>query len=211
MKPNTKMKFRRFAFVVPALAWVAAAPVASGASLFYVEGGTSADSAGYGDVGFSFEVTTSVSVTELSFFGLAMGGGDTPHVQLWNDDTNALLGAVSWSAGAASAGWNSMTLSSPVVLVPGVTYQVQGNAYWTPVYTDTASFSYGPEIDDSSVTLYHNGGWGGWTPLSAPSSTPIAGSSAPAFVNFTYTAVPEPSGSLLALLGGGLLLRRRRP
>lgn len=210
MKPNTKMKSRRFAFVLPALTWLAATCAASGASVFYVEGGTSVDNAGYGDVGFSFKVTTSVSVTELSFFGQSLGGGDTPHVQLWNDDTNALLGSVSWSGGGAGAGWNSITLLTPVVLVSGVTYQVQGNAYWTPIYTNTDSFTYGSEIDESSVTLYHNGGWGGWTPLAAPSSTPIAGSSAPAFVNFTYTAVPEPSGCLLAVLGGGLLLMRRR-
>ena len=211
MKPKTNIKFRRFTFVLPALTWVAATCAAGGASLFYTESGASENSSGYGDVGFSFAVTTSVSVTELSFFGISMGGGDTPNVQLWNDDTDTLLGAVSWAAGAAVAGWNSMALSSPVTLVSGVNYQVQGSAYWAPIYGDNASFTYGSEIDAASVTLYHNAVWSDWTPLSAPSSTAIADSTAPAFVNFTFTSVPEPSSALLSMLGAGVFLMRRRP
>jgi len=180
---------------------------AARADLMYVEGGSSTALAAYGDVAVSFQVNTAVSVTDLMFFGASLGGGDTPWVQLWNDDTDTQLGIVNWSAGEASAGWNSKALATAVDLTPGVTYQIQTVAYWVPQYTDDSSFTYGSAIDASSVTFKHDSGWGGWGVLGAPTSA--NSSAAPAAANLNYTVVPEPSTALLGLIGMALLARRR--
>lgn len=174
------------------------------ADLMFVEGGTSADLAGYGDVGMTFQVNTAITVTELSFYGVSLGGGDTPFAQLWDDDSNTQLGLVNWAAGEAVNGWNSKLLSTAVLLSPGVNYQIQAVAYWVPQYADDSGFTYAPEIDASSVTFKHDSGWGGWAVLPAPTSADLA--AAPSLVNLTFTAVPEPATAFL-LLGGLLGLR----
>jgi hypothetical protein len=177
------------------------------ADLIYVEGGSSANLAAYGDSAIVFQVNTDVTVTELKFFGLSMGGGDTPWVQLWNDDTDTSLGIVNWAAGEAGAGWNTKALATAVDLNPGVTYQLQTVAYWVPQYTDDSGFTYGSAIDASSVTFKHDSGWGGWGVLGAPTSA--NSSAAPAAANLNYTIVPEPTTAMLSLLGlAGLMVRR---
>lgn len=184
------------------------ASLSARADLMFIEGGTSSDLAGYGDVGMTFQVNTAIMVTELSFYGLSLGGGDTPFAQLWNDDSNTQLGLVNWAAGEAVNGWNSKLLSTAVLLSPGVNYQIQAVAYWVPQYADDSGFTYAPEIDASSVTFKHDSGWGGWGVLPAPTSADLA--AAPSLVNLTFTAVPEPATAFF-LMGGLLGLRFVRP
>ena len=44
----------------------------------YVEGGTETDSGGgYGGGAFDFTVNASINVTQLGFYALSIGGGDT--------------------------------------------------------------------------------------------------------------------------------------
>jgi len=169
------------------------------ADLMFVESGATNDLAAYGDIGMTFQVNTAISVTELGYFGLSLSGGDTPYVQLWNDDSDTQLGVVNWAGGEAGAGWNYKLLSSAILLTPGVNYQIQGVGYWVRRYDDDALFTYAPEIDNSSVTFKHDGGWGGWGVLPAPSASTIA--TAPTAVNFNFTAVPEPATALLMLSG----------
>ncbi len=180
---------------------------AARADLMYAEGGTPTALAAYGDIGITFQVNTAISVTDLGFFGMSMGGGDTPWVQLWNDDTDTQLGVVNFSAGEAGSGWNDKALAAPIILMPGVNYQVQTTAYWVNEYPDDSSFTYGSAINASSVAFYNDAGFSGWGVNAAPSTTDAG--AAPAMARLTYTIVPEPSVAVLTLLGlAGLMARR---
>ncbi len=196
--------------ITPLLLFILTATIAS-AELMYVESGTAVNAAGYGNAGVSFQVTESIEVTELSFFGLSLGGADTPLAQLWNADTNTQLGIVNWAGGEAGAGWNSKALASSVTLNTGVNYQIQAVAYWVPRYADDTSFTFGSEI--SNPSFHHDAGWGGWTAPTATIGGAALTSDLPNMVNFTYNTIPEPSTWIMTLSGMGLLLvamRRRK-
>ena|ERR1700736_3683544 len=180
----------------------------------YIEGGTETNSGGgYGGGAFNFTVTTAIQVTQLGFFALSIGGGDTPHVYLWDVTTNTMLADSGNLQGTLTNGqWNYTTLATPVSLAPGDTYQVSAPCYFTPTYPDTTAFTFGPQI--TSGGFYNKGsGFGGWT-QSAPYATAVA-TNVPTDANFRYvvSAVPEPSTVGLLVFGGisalGLTLRRR--
>ncbi|MDF3130535.1 PEP-CTERM sorting domain-containing protein [Kiritimatiellaeota bacterium B1221] len=180
------------------------------ADLMYSEGGTATETSGYGDSGVSFQVTQDISVTHLGFYALSLGGADVPYAQLWNVDTNTVLGSVSWTQPeTTNDDWNYKALSSAVTLTTGVNYQVQGMAWWVPTYADASGFSYGADI--TGVSFKHNGGFAGWTPAASP-STGTPGEIA-TMVNLQYNAIPEPSTWIMMFSGMGLLLvtlRRRK-
>lgn len=114
-------------------------------------------------------------------------------MQLWNDDTDSLLGSVSWAAGEATNGWNTKALGSSVILETGTTYQLQASAYWVPTY-DAGDFTFDTVV--ASSDFYQDGGWAGWDAPASPSSGTPANNPA-AMANFTFNAVPEPSAYAL--------------
>jgi hypothetical protein len=178
------------------------------AQSFYTVAGTHTDNGAYGDIGINFTVNSSVDVTSLSFFGASLGGGDTPYVQLWNVDTSSIIASVTWDAGAAGAGWNTISLASDVTLTTGTNYQLQASAYWAPVYDSTSSFTYDSVV--ASTTYSKTGGWTDWTAPAFASSG--ATTEYAAIANLTFASVPEPTS--FALIGGcfalGCVLARRR-
>jgi len=193
------------------LAVLLSATVASAsADRFYTTSGTNTNLAAYGDFGISFTLNTNISVTDLSFFGESLGGGDTPYVQLWNDDTDTLLGAVSWGAGEATNGWNTKALGTSIILETGTTYQLQSTAYWVPTY-DAGDFNFDTVV--ASTDFYQTGGWAGWGAPASPSAGTPANNPA-AMANFTFNTVPEPSAYALicgfAMLTAVNLTRSRR-
>lgn len=179
---------------------------ASAAVLAFQEAGTSQDLAGQGISGFNFTLDTPISVTELGFYGVSMGGGDTPWVAIYDVTNNVQVASI--TNFQPNNGWQYLSLGTPVVLSPGVTYQVVATAYWTPQYTDTNSFTFGAEINPIGFTT-PPGAWGGWgTPSMA--TAPIT-TTANVTANFQYDPVPEPATVLLACggLAATLIFRRR--
>jgi hypothetical protein len=179
---------------------------ASAAVLAFEEAGTSQGLAGQGIAGFNFTLDSPISVTSLGFFGMDMGGIDTPWVAIYDVTNNVQVASI--TTYLPNNGWQYLTLVTPVVLSPGVTYQVVATAYWTPQYTNTASFTFGPEINPIGFTTAP-GVWTGWgTPTMA--TAPIT-TTANVTANFQYDPVPEPSTVLLACggLATALFFRRR--
>jgi len=186
---------------------------ASADTTAYLEGGTLTDgtqgTGATGVVGFNFTVNSAISVTQLGFFGDALGGADTPWVALYDVTTSTQLAAI--TTYVSTNGWQYIALDTPVTLTAGDTYQVAATAYWSPKYADTSGFTFGPEINP--VSFSSPTGWGGW-------GTPTMGTGVAATANvtgnFLYTSavIPEPSACVmlagLAALGCGLLRRRRR-
>jgi hypothetical protein len=148
----------------------------------YTTTNTGENIAAYGDYGISFKLNSDITVSELSFFALNLGGGDTPYVQLWNDDSDTLLADVKWDAGQSEAGWNSKKLQSPVTLKRGVTYQIQSSAYWVPTHTKS-DFGFSEVVE--STTFHQTEGWVDWTAPTAPSKGKLQKEPA-ALVNLTY-------------------------
>ncbi len=194
------MKMVSQLFAVACLFGAASSIVAAQSALYRVPEAET-KKAGYGDVGISFTVKSAITVTELSFFGVSLGGGDTPYVQLWNDDTDTLLGQIIFATGEAKSGVNSKPLAEPVTLKPGVTYQLQSSAYWVPVPEKTA-FNYDPVI--VSPIFHKTGGWSGWAPPEAPSAGETAECAAVA--NLTFVSGPARSDSASLGLPIGLVL-----
>jgi hypothetical protein len=163
-------------------ALLASCTITFGESFYTTEAQALEEVAAYGDFGMSFKLNQDVSVTELSFFAQSLGGGDTPYVQLWDDDNNTLLASVSWSSGETEAGWNAKKLEAPIELKRGVNYQIQGSAYWVPTYIKR-EFLFNEVVE--STKFYQDMGWTDWTPPSAPSSGSLLKEPA-AMVNFSF-------------------------
>lgn len=174
--------------------------------ILVTEGGTGSSNGGWKTVGFSFTVDQTISVTQLGFYGEALGGGDTPNVYLQDVTGNSTLTSASWAALEAGNGWNYKAIT-PVSLVPGNTYQVSTPLYWTQTYPDASGFSYGADI--TPVAFYLDANSGGWTDghiTTTPTTTPYIGAN----LQYTVAAIPEPSALLLSALGLGALILRRR-
>ncbi len=173
----------------------------------YTEGGTSTSAAGTGLVGFNFTVNTDISVTQLGWYGEAVGGGDTPWVAIYNTANSATPLASITTGFTTTPGWQYQSLVTPITLTTGNTYQVVATLYWTQKF-DPASFSYGTEINAVGFTT--PGGWGGWgTPLMATNGITSTPSLA---ANFQYDPVPEPSTCALLMISlGSVMFYRRRP
>jgi hypothetical protein len=198
-----KKIFALLATLALGLSAASAAPI-----IAFTEGGTSTSTGGTGLVGFNFTVNTDISVTQLGWYGQDVGGGDTPWVAIYNTASPATALASITTGYTTTPGWQYQSLGTPVTLTTGNTYQVVATLYWTQKY-DPASFTYASEINPVGFTT--PGGWGGWgNPVMATNSLTSTPSIA---ANFQYSAVPEPSTyvSALMLMGvGSVLFFRRR-
>jgi hypothetical protein len=175
----------------------------------YTEVGTRSDTAGYGVAAFNFKASVQIEVTDLGFFSLNIGGGDTPTVRLWNVTTNSILATTpNLQPSLTGDGWYYYTLPTAVTLNTTDTYQVTAPIYWVPTYPAAGAFTYAPEII-SPAFVNSGGGWGGWTQPAAPVASPEPGAVATG-ANFKYNVVPEPSAALFVLSGVGALLMFRR-
>lgn len=200
----------RLSFITASLVSVimsASAVSVVAATIAYTEGGTANPLAAYGASGFQFGTTKTIEVTDLGFDALSIGGGDVPHVMLWDVTTSTKLADINTGA-PLTTGWHYFTVGTPITLTPAHTYQVAADIYWVPTYGSTGGFSFGPEIT-SPTFVKSSGGWSGWTgydsaPLSTPDSAVATGA------NLIYNVVPEPTAlALLPLLGLGMMRRRK--
>jgi hypothetical protein len=210
-----KIPMKSIKYVSVALAMITLGLQSASAATAYVENGTltngATGTAATGIVGFNFTVSSAIDVTQLGFFGSAIGGGDTPWVALYNVSTSTQLAAI--TTFAPSNGWQYISLGSPVTLNVGSTYQVVATAYFSPKYTDTASFTYGSVINPVGASTFTTPtGWGGWgTPTQATGSLTATPNITANFV-YNVSAVPEPS--TYAVFAGiatlGFVIARRR-
>jgi hypothetical protein len=167
-----------------------------GANVAFTEGGIDASIADPGVYGFNFTLTDAINVESLGFYGLQMGG-DLPKIELIDITTNTVLATATFTTTPSSDTWNYLTLSTPVTLTVGDTYQIAASAWWSKQYTDTSAFTFGEGI--VSQGYYVTAGWQGWD-FSGSAST--LDSTPNVVTNMTYeVAIPEPSTISSVMLG----------
>ena len=189
----------------------------------YTTSGVQSDLSGYGLSGIEFTVKQNIDITELGFTGISLGGGDAPHVTLFNataglgsltqmyDTGNILSSVTSYPAATPGTGAPSyVSVGTPIELVTGQTYLITAPAYWAATYASgsvTASSIFGT----SSFLTTGPGNWGGWanSNYTFTNLKPAVGA-IPAEANFEYYVVPEPSTYLMLGLGMAVLLFWRR-
>jgi len=192
----------------------------------FTESGTAGQSGGgNGLSAFEFTVTQAIDITDLGFFALSIGGGDTPSVAIF-DVTNGLANATevvnsgNVNSGLTNDAWNYVAVA-PTLLTAGHTYAVMAVTYFSPTYASSAGFTYGAGI--TSETYLEGSGFGGWAAIPGSGTAGNWGSyslsslsvdsgtiDTPANFEYTLVAAPEPSTwafLALGLLGCGALLR----
>ena len=189
--------------------------------------GTETDLGGYGLTGFEFTVNQDINLTQLGFNALSLGGGDAPHVTLWNAtaglgsltqiyDTGDILGQVTSNpAGGQNAALSYVSVGTSIELVTGQTYLISAPAYWVPTYAST-SITTDPVLASASFLQTGNGTWNGWANAGYNFANLVAAPNTqfPATVSFQYTDATVPEPSTYVMLGAGLavlviVLRRR--
>ncbi|HMP82427.1 MAG TPA: DUF4082 domain-containing protein [Verrucomicrobiota bacterium] len=166
-----------------------------------------------GTVGWTFQTTTTVSVTALGCFDYLLSPGqNTILVGLWAAD-GTLLASNAVTAASQVENYSRYEASGPVVLNPGQVYHIGASSATLPILFSAVSPEYGgyavlsPEVQ----LLGWAASFGGFLfPVASP-GTPGIAAAAP---NFQYTLVqsqvPEPSSVVLLLLGGFLALAGRK-
>jgi hypothetical protein len=199
----------------------------------YSTPGTETDLAGYGLSGFEFTPTANLDVTALGFTGVDVGGGDTPHVSLWNasagvgaltlmyDTGNILTSVKSYTDNtpANPAMPSFVSVGTPILLTAGTTYLVTAPAYWASTFNTTSTpsgITVNSPLLGTTEFLKASGGWNGFANSGYDLSSLAAASATatPTAANLQFTAIAAPEPSTYAMLGAGLLtlvvtLRRR--
>ena len=189
------------------------------------------DQGGYGQSGFEFTPSENLDLTDLGFTALSLGGGDTPHVTLWNAtaglsslslmyDTGDILGSVTSTGQGTHSGVPSfVSVGAPILLTAGNTYLITAPAYWESTFP-LGTIAIAPVY--TSDQFLSDGGWTNWDPTNTvynnASLVPANPSFTPTAANFEFTvptpppAAPEPSTYVLIGLGLAALvvIRRRR-
>jgi len=214
--------------LVVACVSLAACAVTSGRcaadTVAYTTSGVQSDLAAYGLSGFEFTVSQDINVTELGFTGISLGGGDAPHVTLFNassglgsltqmyDTGNILSSTTSYGAGTpGTAAPSYVSVGTPIELVTGQTYLITAPAYWAATYA-TGTVTPNSIFASSSFLTTGPGNWSGWANSGYNFSNLTAAVGAiPTEANFEYTVAPEPSTYIMLGLGlAALVVMRRR-
>jgi len=206
-----------------ALAVLGAASVAHGATFLNITDTTASAPATPWTYGVRFTTPTPLLISDIQYFNVAAGVGNTIRVGLWNSTASSGLGnAAYYTTVPSPSGANAFTsLGNPTILIGAGTYMLGISGFLAPnslgdsaygnstaTYsaaasglftgiTDFVTFNTDPTVNNPAVDGY-----------SLPSSTPRWKS-----VNFTYTPVPEPETYAMvagaALVGFGLWRRRQ--
>lgn len=176
----------------------------------------------FGLAGFEFTPTTNMQITELGFYALSIGGGDAPHVSVFQVvngsvdpttplyDTGNILTSIVNNTGA----WTYVPVTIELDLTAGNTYLITAPVYWIASYTDTSTFTYGAEISNQTFVATGPGNWSGWANSAYNFDNLYATDTAYTSANFQYVVTPEPStyamliGGLCALIGFRKMGRR---
>lgn len=189
------------------------------------------DLAAYGLSGLEFTLSQNITVTQLGFTPLSLGGGDTPQVTLWQIGAGGAITQLATTGELPAADWNSqpsnnqsaqLTFMSitPVNLTSGDTYLVTAPAYWAATFA-SSNITYASSVFTSNTFVNDTdpSGWQTWSnsSYSVSNISTFATASTGAIpveadFQFTESSVPEPS--TWSMFGAGILflwvmLRRR--
>jgi hypothetical protein len=196
------------AVVVLAAAWTAGAQGTSEAVLGFSNAGTALFN---GAAGWTFQTTTTVTVTELGCLADFFPNNDATQIQvgLWGPG-GSLLASNTITSTSSLTDQSRYESVAPVALNPGQTYSV-GVYYPAEFSLDGAGPSYGGSVTNSEDIILL-GTAQGHDGFSAPPAEPGTAGNSYLGPNFQYEGplVPEPSSCLLLALGGALLAARRR-
>ena len=199
-------------------------------TIAYTTSGTESDLGAYGLSGIEFTLSQNIDLTQLGYTGLSLGGGDAPHVTVFQVgtglsdltqlyDTGNIIGSVTSTGQSTSTGAPSFVAvtGGPLTLTAGNTYLITAPSYWAATFTSAGVTPLdGAVFGSTSFLTTGPGNWSGWpnpgytfTSLSAASPANV-----PTVANFQYNvaAVPEPSTYVMLGVGFAILLfglRRR--
>ena len=199
-------------------------------TIAYTTSGTETDLGAYGLSGIEFTLTQNIDVTQLGFTGLSLGGGDAPHVTVFQvvsglgnlsqiydtGDINSFVTSTGQGTGTAAPSFVAVT-GGPLTLTAGNTYLITAPAYWAATFDSTGVTPLdGAVFSGTSFLTTGPGNWNGWANSGYTFTNLTAASSAnvPTVANFQYNvaAVPEPSTYVMLGAGFAVLLfglRRR--
>lgn len=168
--------------------------------------------------GYEFSLTTGQSLTALGFWDSGSDGlVGSYQVGLWQNDTQALLAsafidntdALDGSVTVSGGQWRYETLGSPVALSTTKVYTL---AWFGAVSApDALTITYSTLTSAPGVTVWNNIRYLSTPTFTFPTNVGGALPETGPRSNVSALLVPEPgSALLLAMVGAGLLLRRRR-